>query len=100
MVPVINATGVVLHTNLGRAPLMPAAIEHIAEKCTYEGFMPYTDRVDYVAAMTANHVWAEAVELRVRYAEIDAQGLAFTIDPGDFGGCYSPRFIGSCVWAA
>jgi NADH-quinone oxidoreductase subunit D len=38
------------------------AIEHIAEKCTYEGFMPYTDRVDYVAAMTANHVWAEAVE--------------------------------------
>src|SRR3954471_5738147 len=38
------------------------AIEHNAEKCTYEGFMPYTDRVDYVAAMTANHVWAEAVE--------------------------------------
>ncbi|HEY4184313.1 MAG TPA: NADH-quinone oxidoreductase subunit D, partial [Polyangia bacterium] len=38
------------------------AIEHIAEKCTYEGFMPYTDRVDYVCAMTANHVWACAVE--------------------------------------
>ena len=38
------------------------AIEHIAEKCTYEGFMPYTDRVDYVCAMSANHVWALAVE--------------------------------------
>lgn len=38
------------------------AIEHIAEKCTYEGFMPYTDRVDYVCAMTANHAWALAVE--------------------------------------
>jgi NADH-quinone oxidoreductase subunit D len=38
------------------------SIEHIAEKCTYEGFMPYTDRVDYVAAMTANHAWAAAVE--------------------------------------
>jgi NADH-quinone oxidoreductase subunit D len=38
------------------------SIEHIAEKCTYEGFMPYTDRVDYVCAMTANHVWAAAVE--------------------------------------
>jgi NADH-quinone oxidoreductase subunit D len=38
------------------------SIEKIAEKCTFEGFMPYTDRVDYVAAMTANEVWAMAVE--------------------------------------
>jgi L-seryl-tRNA(Ser) seleniumtransferase len=29
--PVINATGVVLHTNLGRAPLSRAAIEHLRE---------------------------------------------------------------------
>jgi len=29
--PVINATGVILHTNLGRAPLGDAAIEHIQE---------------------------------------------------------------------
>jgi L-seryl-tRNA(Ser) seleniumtransferase len=32
--PVINATGVILHTNLGRAPLGTAATEHIRETAT------------------------------------------------------------------
>jgi L-seryl-tRNA(Ser) seleniumtransferase len=32
--PVINATGVILHTNLGRAPLSNASIEHIRETAT------------------------------------------------------------------
>ncbi|HUS18660.1 MAG TPA: L-seryl-tRNA(Sec) selenium transferase [Terriglobales bacterium] len=32
--PVINATGVILHTNLGRSPLSPAVIGHIREAST------------------------------------------------------------------
>ncbi|MCL4522632.1 MAG: hypothetical protein M1451_01825, partial [Acidobacteria bacterium] len=32
--PVINATGVVLHTNLGRAPLAAATIEHLRQTAT------------------------------------------------------------------
>lgn len=38
------------------------SIEKIGEKCTFHGFMPYTDRVDYVAAMFANEGWARVVE--------------------------------------
>src|SRR5246500_3852160 len=34
--PVINATGVILHTNLGRAPLARAALDHLRE--TAEGY--------------------------------------------------------------
>ena len=39
--PVINATGVVLHTNLGRAPLAPKAIEHLVETATRYSNLEY-----------------------------------------------------------
>jgi NADH-quinone oxidoreductase subunit D len=38
------------------------SIEKIGERCTYQGYMPYTDRVDYLAAMFANEAWATACE--------------------------------------
>ncbi len=37
-------------------------LEKIAEKVTFAGFMPYTDRIDYVAAIHGNFTYALAVE--------------------------------------
>src|SRR4029450_4341179 len=44
------------------------SIEKIAEKVGWHGFLPYTDRVDYVAAMFCNHGWAMAAEKLARVA--------------------------------
>ena len=59
---IIKTDGEIMHEAIPDVGYLHRSIEQIAEKCTYEGFMPYTDRVDYVCAMTANHVWALAVE--------------------------------------
>jgi NADH-quinone oxidoreductase subunit D len=59
---IIKTDGEIMHEAIPDVGYLHRAIEGIAEKCTYEGFMPYTDRVDYVCAMTANHAWAAAVE--------------------------------------
>lgn len=41
LVPIINATGVILHTNLGRAPLLPAAAEEIRLAATRYSNLEY-----------------------------------------------------------
>lgn len=38
---VINATGVILHTNLGRAPLAPEAVRHVAEVASQYSNLEY-----------------------------------------------------------
>src|SRR5271165_3657279 len=39
--PVINASGVILHTNLGRAPLTPAAVEELRQAATHYSNLEY-----------------------------------------------------------
>ncbi len=39
--PVINATGVILHTNLGRSPLAPEAVEHLVRTASQYSNLEY-----------------------------------------------------------
>ncbi|HWE25570.1 MAG TPA: NADH-quinone oxidoreductase subunit D [Myxococcales bacterium] len=58
----VQTDGEVMKRAIPDVGYLHRSIEKIGEKCTYNGFMPYTDRVDYIAAMFANQGWAMAVE--------------------------------------
>lgn len=51
-----------MHRAVPEVGYLHRAIEKIGEIVTYPGFMPYTDRADYLAAMFANEGYALAVE--------------------------------------
>lgn len=59
---VVHTDGEVMSRAVPEIGYLHRGIEKIAEKVGYHGFMPYTDRIDYVAAMTANQGYAMAVE--------------------------------------
>ncbi len=59
---VVKADGEVMRRAVPDVGYLHRSIEKIAEKVGWHGFMPYTDRVDYVAAMTCNQAWAMAAE--------------------------------------
>ena len=77
-------------------------IEKIGEMIEYPGFMPYTDRVDYVSAMTANHGYARAVESllsteipeRAQYLRVIADELCRIASHLVAVGCY-PMDVGA-----
>jgi NADH-quinone oxidoreductase subunit D len=59
---IIKTDGEIMREAIPDVGYLHRSIEKIAEGVPYESLMPYTDRVDYVSAMTANHCWAAAVE--------------------------------------
>jgi len=59
---VVRADGEVMKEALPDIGYLHRSIEKIAEKVGWHGFLPYTDRVDYVAAMFCNQGWAMAAE--------------------------------------
>jgi NADH-quinone oxidoreductase subunit D len=59
---VVHTDGEILRKAVPDVGYLHRSIEKIGERCTYQGYMPYTDRVDYLAAMFANEAWAMACE--------------------------------------
>jgi NADH-quinone oxidoreductase subunit D len=59
---IVETDGEVLKKAIPDVGYLHRSIEKIGEIVGYPGFMPYTDRVDYVAAMFANEGYAIAVE--------------------------------------
>jgi NADH-quinone oxidoreductase subunit D len=55
---IVKADGEVMRKATPDIGYLHRSIEKIAEKVGWHGFMPYTDRVDYVAAMACNQGWA------------------------------------------
>src|SRR5438445_180169 len=70
---VVRADGEVMKEAIPDIGYLHRSIEKIAEKVGWHGFMPYTDRVDYVAAMPGNQGWAMAAE-RLAAIEVPKRG--------------------------
>ncbi len=58
----VDTDGEVMRKAVPDVGYLHRSIEKIGELVGYPGFMPYTDRIDYVAAMFANEGYAVAVE--------------------------------------
>lgn len=59
---IIKTDGEIIHVCDPDVGYLHRSIEKIGEMVTWQGFVPYTDRVDYVAAMNANWAYCLAVE--------------------------------------
>jgi NADH-quinone oxidoreductase subunit D len=70
---VVKADGEVMREAIPDVGYLHRSIEKISEKVGYHGFMPYTDRVDYVAAMFCNQGWGMACE-RLAGIEVPKRG--------------------------
>ena len=69
---IVETDGEVLKRATPDVGYLHRSIEKIGEVVGYPGFMPFTDRIDYVAAMFANEGYAIAVE-RLLKVEVPAR---------------------------
>jgi NADH-quinone oxidoreductase subunit D len=81
---IVKADGEVMREAIPDVGYLHRSIEKIAEKVGYHGFMPYTDRVDYVAAMSCNQGWAMVCE-KLAAIEVPKRGEYCRVIAAEFG---------------
>ena len=59
---ILKTDGEIIHECIPDVGYLHRSIEKIAEKVTWQGFVPFTDRVDYVCAMNSNLAYTMSVE--------------------------------------
>ncbi len=70
---VVRTDGEVIGEAIPDVGYLHRSIEKIGEKCTYHGYVPYTDRADYLAAMFANQGFCMAAE-KLAATEVTRRG--------------------------
>ncbi len=70
---VVRTDGEVIKDAIPDVGYLHRSIEKIGEKCTWHGYVPYTDRADYLAAMFANQGFCMAAE-RLGNTEVARRG--------------------------
>jgi NADH-quinone oxidoreductase subunit D len=81
---VVKADGEIMRRAIPDIGYLHRSIEKISEKVGYHGFMPYTDRVDYVSAMQCNQGWAMACEA-LAGIEVPRRGEYCRVVASEFG---------------
>jgi hypothetical protein len=82
-----------IKSTFGEFAAAPRADGTIAVQGSWRSKNVTTDRVPILGIITCHR--GLFPQLRQALQHVADEGLAFMIDPADFGGCYSPRFIDS-----
>ncbi len=70
---VVKTDGEMINEAIPDVGYLHRSIEKIGEKVTYHGYVPYTDRADYLAAMFANQAFCMAAE-KLGNTEVSRRG--------------------------
>ncbi len=81
---ILKTDGEIVHECEPDVGYLHRGIEKISEKVEWQGFIPYTDRVDYLAAMNCNWAYSLAVE-RLAGIEVPRRAELIRVIVGELG---------------